>query len=306
MVRAPSVDDLRQVIMLRKLIKHSDVVHLHSSKAGALGRIALHSLGRSAPPSAFTPHNWSWRVGGAMGGAYRALEWILASASDTIVCVAEGELDDGQRLLGERVRKMSLIPNGVDISVYSPEGPRAARSPEPLLVLVGRLCEAKAQDIAISALAQMHDQNVRLRLVGDGPDEGQLRDLARELNVVGRVEWEGHTDPRPHLRAADVVVIPSRWDAAPLALAEAMACGAAVVCSDAVGSADTLGAGGVIVPAGDVEALAGSLDALLDERDRRQELKRSARRQALKLPSLNDSCVAHVRLWHDLLDDAIS
>src|SRR6185503_21338311 len=140
--------------------------------------------------------------------------------------------------------RVVVIGNGVDTDRFTPDGPVADRAPEPLLVCVGRLTEAKGQPLAIEALARMRIPDVRLRLVGEGEDEELLRDLAARAGVAKRVEFAGAVDDAaPHLRAADVVVVPSKWDAQSLVLLEAMACGAAILATRVPGSSAVEGVG---------------------------------------------------------------
>src|SRR5437879_7046584 len=91
MVRQPTPGDIPAVLRMRRLFERADVVHLHSSKAGALGRLALRSLGRRAPASCFTPHGWSWLVGGRLEPVYRTYERVAAAWTDVIVAVSEEE-----------------------------------------------------------------------------------------------------------------------------------------------------------------------------------------------------------------------
>ena len=132
-----------------------------------------------------------------------------------------------------------------------------------MLVCVGRLTEAKGQALAIEALARMATPDARLRLVGDGEDEAMLREAAERAGVAGRVEFTGAVeDAAPHLRAADVVVVPSKWDAQSLVLLEAMACGAAVLATRVPGSSAVEDVG-VIAQRRDPAEFAAEADALL-------------------------------------------
>lgn len=306
MTRHVQVRDYTAFLAVRKLLQNADVVHLHSSKAGALGRMALATMGSERPGSAFTPHGWSWLIGGSLAPAYRAIEWTLAPITDVIIGVGRDEIEEAKRVLGGRVPRLELIPNGVDLEYCTVDGPVAPREPEPLIVLVGRLTPAKGQDIALRVLAEMRTTQARLRLVGDGPEEPMLRSLADSLGVADRVEWVGLADPRPHMRAADLVLMPSRWDAAPLVLLEALACGAVVVCSDAIGSIDLIGQAGIVVAAGDVPAFATVLDELVDDPARRAQVRQEAIRQSHRLPTRSDFREAHLQLWRSLLDQSRS
>ncbi|WP_420713241.1 glycosyltransferase family 4 protein, partial [Streptomyces sp. Tu 6176] len=110
----------------------------------------------------------------------------------------------------------------------TPHAPHA-----PLVVCVGRLCRQKGQDVLLRAWGPVAERvpGARLVLVGDGPDHDRLRDLAPpSVAFTGAV-----ADPLPWYRAADVVVLPSRWEGMALAPLEAMACARPVVAADVGG-----------------------------------------------------------------------
>jgi glycosyltransferase involved in cell wall biosynthesis len=299
--RAPGRGDLSGLAALRRLAGRHDVVHLHSSKAGALGRLALATMARSRrPPCVFTPHGWSWLVGGRLAPAYRAFERLAARMATVIVAVSPEEAETGRSVLGSAAARLRVIDNGVDTDRFAPEGPAAERAPEPLLVCVGQMYPPKGQDLAITALTHMAHPNARLRLVGDGPDRADLEELAARLGVADRVEWTGKvTDPAPHLRAADVVLVPSRYDGLSLTLLEAMACGRAVVAARAIGTAAVEGVG-VLVGLEDPPALARATDRLLDDPAERARLGALARRRAVEGYTLSANLEATVALWREL------
>ena len=95
MRRSPHPGDLLAVLRIRKLVREHALVHLHSSKAGAVGRLALASLGRRRPPSVFTPHGWSWLVGGRLAPVYRLLERLMLPVTTAVVAVSEEERSHG-------------------------------------------------------------------------------------------------------------------------------------------------------------------------------------------------------------------
>ena len=150
-----------------------------------------------------------------------------------------------------------------------------------MVVCVGRLCEQKGQDVLIRSLALLDDRSVHLTLVGEGPDRSALRALAMSLNVTQRVHFAGHADPRPYYRAADVVVLPSRWEGLSLVLLEAMACGSAILASDAGASGLEVGDGIVIIDGTEPERLASSLTNALQDDELRNRLAARARRVAV-------------------------
>ena len=302
MTRAPAISDAAAVLRLRRLAGEADIVHLHSSKAGAVGRLAAASLGRRRPPVVFTPHGWSWLVGGRAAGLYRWFERQAVRATDVITVVSRGELAQGLDTLPAGAH-LVLIENGVDTERFHPGVPPAPRPATPLVVQVGRLARQKGQDRSIRALAGLSDQRTRLRLVGDGPDAASLRALACRLGVEDRVEFVGTTDPLPHVTAADVVVLPSRWEGMSLVLLEAMSAGAAVVASDCGGS-DALAGCGLLIDHRDDDRATGELvehvDRLLSLPHERERLGALARARVLERHRLHEVTDRYRALWSDL------
>jgi len=304
MARQPGPRDVLDIWSIRRLARGRDVVHLHSSKASALGRMAVATLGPRRPAVIMTPHYWSWMVGGRLGPLYRWIERVLARRCDAIVAVSDREAAEGRAVIGagERIR---VIHNGVDRTRFSPEGPRAERDPgSQLLVCVGRLCHQKGQDVAIRALARLRHRTARLRLVGadsSGGERARLGSLAASLEVADRIEWYGQvSDPAPEFRAADLVIAPSRWEGMSLVFLEAMACGAPMVVTD-VSGAEVLRGVGIVVPPEDPQALGEAIDELLDDAPRRQQLGQAARERSGRY-ELVTTLQRNIDLWSELAD----
>jgi glycosyltransferase involved in cell wall biosynthesis len=270
-----------------------DLVHAHSSKAGALTRAAASTMSHR-PPIIFSPHAWSWLVGGAMSQMYLRIEQLLAPRTDAFVAVSEGEAALGRAVLPDS--EIYVVPNGVDTDVWKPDGPVASKPAGYLIVCVGRLSRQKGQDIAIEALANLARPDVTLRLLGEGPAQEELMGLATARGVTDRVEFLGSvSDPDQHLRVADIVVVPSRWDGMSLALLEAMAVGTAIIASDVPGT-EILEDAGLVVPVDDVGSLTTAIRGLLESEDQRVELAQAARDEALN-HSLGESLEALVSVW---------
>ena len=301
LTRSPSPSDLRRIADLRRLVRSFDVVHLHSSKAGAVGRLALVGMSRR-PACAFTPHGWSWLAGGRLSSPiYRIFERLAAPLADATIAVGDDELRAGADVLGRAQERVRVVQNGVDVTRFRPDGPRAMRSSAPLLTCVGRLARQKGQDVAVRALAASRHRDARLRLVGMGPERDDLVALAARLGVADRLELVGErSDPADELRTADVVLVPSRWEGLSLVLLEAMASGAAVVAT-AVAGESALGRAGVVVPPEDARALATAADALLENPRRRAELGRAARERAVARFAVERCLEATLTLWEELV-----
>jgi glycosyltransferase involved in cell wall biosynthesis len=183
------------------------------------------------------------------------------------------------------------IPNGYDLERYAPapEAGRAfrerhgIRSDARVVLSTAKLTRHKGHDVAITALGHLYHAGTPLvyLVCGDGGLETELRNLAYAVGLPAI--FTGLLEPAEivaALAAADVVVHPSLNEIFPNAVGEAMACGRAVVAADAGGTAELLGREGdtgVLVPPGDPDALAGAVQALLADRERRERMGAAAR-----------------------------
>lgn len=298
--RLPSIRDFRDFLSLRRLAKNHDLIHLHSSKAGAIGRLVAASLRTRRPAVVFTPHAWSWLVGGRLAWFFRFTERMLAGTADAIVAVSQDEANEGVACIPRHAERLRTIYNGVDRDHFTPRGPIAARDPSiPLLVCVGRLSRQKGQDIAIEALSRMRHTDAVLRFVGEGDAHPRLAQQARDLGVHDRIEWAGTTiDTAPEFRAADIVISPSRWEGLSLVFLEAMASGAVMVTTNVSGS-EVIDDVGVIVEPDDSSALAAAIDSLLADEPKRRQLGVRAREHSRSF-DLDANLEHNLRLWAEV------
>jgi glycosyltransferase involved in cell wall biosynthesis len=266
--RSPRAGLARELATLARAVRRvdPDVVHLHSSKAGLVGRLAV----RGRRPTIFQPHAWSFHAAGrSEAAASIAWERFAARFATVILCVSEGERREGidRGIVGD----LRVVRNGVDLDRYAPlrDGSRAdvrralGLPPDASLVVTpGRLAKQKGQDLVVRAWPGVvaEHRDARLVLVGDGPLRPSLERVADgSVSIVGNrpdvVRW---------LQAADLVVLPSRWEGMSLAMLEAMATGRSVVATAVAGVDDALGEGaGAIVPQGDVRRLRDEIAARL-------------------------------------------
>lgn len=271
-----------------------DVVHLHSAKAGLVGRLVV----RGRVPTLYQPHAWSFHAaqGVVRIGALQWERWAAARWTDRIICasVAEAAEGRGAGIPGDLV----VVPNGADLTRFTPQDDGARQAARrrlglpldaPLAVCVGRICEQKAQDVLLNAWADVHRTlpSARCVLVGEGPDRSRLEALdVPGVAFVGQV-----ADPRDWYAAADVVVLPSRYETNPLAVLEAMASGRAVVVSDVPSVCEPLPPGSTATA--QVDDPAALADALLA---RLADPSRTAAEATANL--------AHVRDAHDVARSA--
>jgi glycosyltransferase involved in cell wall biosynthesis len=138
---------------------------------------------------------------------------------------------------------------------------------EPMLLSVGRLAVQKDQATLLDALARLKNRPWRLTLVGDGPLRGDLEQRAGQLGLADRITFAGFVDPLPHFAAANVFVLPSRWEGLPAVALEALAAGLPVVATDCAPGLTALLAGLNLpaTPVGDAAAFAKAIERALDK-----------------------------------------
>ena len=244
----PGVPD--EVRRLHRIIDdvRPDLVHLHSSKAGLAGRLAM----RGARPTVFQPHGWSFQATtGPLRRATIAWERVGSRWADRILCVSEGEAAEAGEI-GIRPDRLAVVSNGVDLSRWPAALPQDRADARrllgldptgPLAVSVGRLSRQKGQDLLVAAWPSVRASvaGARLYLIGDGPDRA---DLAAAIGTEsGIVLFGASADVPTWLAAADVVVMASRWEGMSLSVLEAAAVGRSLVVTDVAGMLDVVGVG---------------------------------------------------------------
>ncbi|MDK1347747.1 glycosyltransferase family 4 protein [Streptomyces sp. 378] len=308
-VRAPGPSLAGEVLRLARVVEQvrPDVLHAHSAKAGLAARMAV----RGRIPTVFQPHAWSFEaVGGVAAAAATAWERWAARWTTRVLCVSEAERARGQR--AGVCAHWRVIPNGIDPVRFHPApvaavrpvlAPLADLDPAALLVVcVGRLCRQKGQDVLLEAWPSVLRRvpAARLVLVGDGPQERPLRSGAPEgVLFTGAV-----ADVVPWYQAADLVVLPSRWEGMALAPLEAMACGRPMVVTDVAGARESLPPGHgthCLVPAGRPGPLADALTRTLLDPLLRESLAAQGRRHVLAAHDVRSSAEAVADLYRELL-----
>lgn len=163
----------------------------------------------------------------------------------------------------------------------------------PVLGFIGRVRREKGLDVLIRALpaAVVVFPELRLLVVGDGPEAGDLRELARREGVLDRIVWRGMCDTnetRRLLTVMNIAVVPSRFEGFGLAAAEAQAAGVPVVATDVDGLREVIAGGqtGLLVPPEDPRALAATLVRLLGAPEMAREMGRRGRERVGELFSI--------------------
>lgn len=241
-----------------------DLIHAHESAPALVANLARMGLG---VPLAVTYH-------GSEPGRIASFGKIAAKA-DLVITPSHRSAEDLEKIGGVPRAKLKVLGLGV---APAPEDPAAEVAElraklldggERLVITVARLEHQKGIDVLIEAIARLIPAHPgwRFAVAGDGPDEAKLRALAkakgvdRHLNFLGRVG-------RPHLylRAADLFLLTSRWEALPFTIVEAFQAGipaVATACSGVVELIDD--EVGAVVPIGDVEGIAREVARILGD-----------------------------------------
>jgi len=266
-----------------------DILHLHSAKAGYLGRLAAQSAGI---PAVYTPHAFPFlRTTDPLRPLYRLIERRLAARTAKIVCVSPGEREEAL-LAGLPEDKLAVIPNGIDTARWAPasSAERAAArralgiiDKEIVVGALARLAQQKGIDLLVQAAEDVLPDFPQARILvwGDGPRREALIGLARRLNLP-RVQFVGETrDPARAYAAMDVFCNPARWEGCPYAVLEAMGRGLPVVAADIAGHAHLIadGESGVLCESDLPGPLAGALRIVLADQDVRDAFGAAARVQ---------------------------
>jgi glycosyltransferase involved in cell wall biosynthesis len=172
----------------------------------------------------------------------------------------------------------------------------------PLVVAVARLHQQKGYDVLLDALARWgaREPVPLVAIAGDGPlhDELAARIRAERLPAIllGRRD-----DVADLLGAADVCVLPSRWEGSPLVAQEALRAGTPLVATRAGGMPELLGDGAFLVPVGDADALAAALHDVLTDPDRARRLVAAGSAQAARWPDEATAARRLVAVYRELL-----
>ncbi len=196
----------------------------------------------------------------------------------------------------------ATIPNGVPRTNVPP-----STSTAPVVVAAGRLTAPKGFDLLLDAFALVAQQEPEwsLRIYGAGDRRSQLLEQIRHLGVKGRVRLMGmSTKLDRELPKASVFVLSSRYEGFPMVVLEAMRAGLPVLsfdCPTGPSELITHGQDGLLVPPGDVPALAGAMRRLMQQHELRQAMGAAALRKAA---SYDVEAIA--RRWEELLDDLVA
>lgn len=247
---------LRFAWQLTRLIfkEKPDVVHLHSTFSGVIGRCVCVLLRPwRSPKIVYCPHAFSFLMESspAKQKVYSLIERMLQKVTDVIICVSQYELDKAARFGIER-RRMKLIYNGIP---YKDDEPKTTGQAPIHLLFVGRLDYQKGFDVLLKAFAGVKRTDLKLTVVGSAVNEDTVD--CPVMDGVEYVPWVTPAEVNALYQAADALIVPSRWEGFAMVPLEGMAMGLPVIASDCTSLPElvTHGVTGYVFPTGDHQAL---------------------------------------------------
>jgi glycosyltransferase involved in cell wall biosynthesis len=280
-----------------------DVFHAHLAWPLAAKYPLAAAIGARVPAVVATVH---LAPEFALDRSTRLQHRALSTAVGRYVAVSHDVAAQLAARLGWPPAKITVIHNGVPLPATEPRRDEALRNSlagaAPLAVTVARLTQQKGIDTLVRAAADA--PGVQFAVVGDGPERTRLEAAARSLGVADRVRFLGHRHDVPDLvAAADVFVLPSRWEGSSLALLEAMAAGKPVVATAVGGTRElvTDGETGILVPPDDATALADAVRSLALDATRAGALGAAARARVAAEFEISAKTEALTDLYRDVL-----
>lgn len=266
--------DLRSFVSLCRLMLRDrpHVVHTHTAKAGALGRLAAFTTGVPVVVHTFHGTVFTGYFGPVGSRVYSVVERALARITDAVIGVSPAVTAE---LVKHRLRprhEIRTVPLGLELDRFLDEHPRGGfrrrlglPKEAKLIGCVGRLVPIKDLPTLLAAFADV--DGAHLALIGDGPERERLESLGRELGLDRRIHFTGFLSNLEEVyQDLDIVVNSSRNEGTPVSLIEAMAAGVPVVATSVGGTPDLLQNGnlGELVPAGEPKSLSEALTSAIE------------------------------------------
>jgi glycosyltransferase involved in cell wall biosynthesis len=263
--------DSRNILKVIKKLQ-PNVLHGHGAKGGVFAR-ALGSLvrvERSRVARLYSPHGGSLHYGAQSrsGRLYFRVERMLEKLTDHILFVADFERRSYAEKIGGPTCAWSVNHNGLQPDEFEPVPPGANAAE---FLFLGELRLLKGPDIFLRALADLRGegrQGIRAVIVGDGPDAAEIKALARELSLDDAVAFHPPMPARQAFSMARCFVMPSRAEALPYVVLEALAAGLPVIATNVGGIPEIFGAECPALISPDTGEAVRLMRIALDEPDR--------------------------------------
>ena len=313
------VRDVIAVVRLAQLIRRErpTILHTHTAKAGAVGRIAALLAGDARPP--IVVHTYHGHVlrgyfGPLRTFGFRLLERWLARVTTSLIAVSPEVRDDLVRLGVAPREKFTVVRLGIELEqrIADRDGREETRrvlgiAPERFMVgWIGRMTGVKRTSDVLLAFKRLRQRGVDacLCMVGDGPEREQVERRAHELGIMRDTLFLGYQEEvAPFYAAFDAMILPSGNEGTPVSAIESLAAGRPVVATRVGGVPDVVrdGEDGFLVDLGAVDQLADSLERLAEDPALRDAMGNAGRARVLSRYSVRRLVDDVDRLYRTLL-----
>lgn len=307
--------DAKSVVEVRKAIKHykPDIVYCHSSKAGAIGRIADIGIKNKL---IYNAHGWSFNMRTASQKKiklYEIAERMLSPMTDKIVCISEYEKKSALEHRICREDKLVIINNGIDFDEFKNLKPKTRSElgiPEDAYVVgtIGRLTTQKAPDVFVKMARIVKDKipNAFFIMVGDDIGDGKFRGETEAWIKAAGLDacflitgWIN--DPLNYECLFDVALLLSRWEGFGLVLPEYMYMKKPIVATKADAIPYVVGDAGILVEVDDYQQVANSIIKLYQDKELRNQIIEKGQRRVCLFDAQRTADEMHT-LFSDVLN----
>ncbi|MFD1359100.1 glycosyltransferase family 4 protein [Fictibacillus halophilus] len=269
------IKDVISIIKLKSFIKriNPDLIHLHSSKAGLIGRISGRLVRK---PIIFTAHGWAFTEGTSSSkrGIYILVERFVGGFTDKIICVSEF---DRQIAIKNNVApegRLITVHNGVENIKSITHKKKSPNNIVPKIIMVARFSPQKDYKTLVEALSKVEGK-YEVLLVGEGELLSETQSYVRELNLTDKVHFLGMRKDIPELLdSSDIFVLSTNYEGLPLSIIEAMSKKLPVIATDVGGVSELIEQNltGILVKNRDANGLAENIDFLIKNPKKRVEM----------------------------------
>ncbi len=304
---------LKDISTLLKLIaiirrERPDIIHTHTAKAGAVGRLAAVLCGVPILIHTFHGHVFHGYFSPLKTSFFKLIEKLLAAFTTRIIAISPTQKKEIQSILKIPEDKFEVIPLGFNLDKFAKcresstgefRKTIGATQDDIIITIVGRIVPIKNHALFINVarlLLEKHN-NLRFAIVGGGELQDQSEALARQLGISDRVVFAGWRSDIDKVYAdTDITVLTSDNEGTPVCLIESLSAGVPVVSTDVGGVKDVVfdGRNGYLAPKGDAEALAAVVEKLIKSPDERARMGINGKVDAAERHSFS-------RLYNDIV-----
>jgi len=284
---------------VRQNVRDNEIVHAHLFPT-ILYLSILKKTGVLKAKLIYTEHSTSNRRRGKWYG--KLIDFFVYAGCDKVVAISQGAKNEVLSWKPELSEKTVVIQNGIPLNFST--ALERGRKECPVIVSVGRICDAKNYPMILKALALLKDIKFKYIVVGDGPDLDELKIMCEQQGLTSRIDFLGYVaDVNPVLIQADIFLIASRWEGFGLAAAEAMNASLPVVASDIPGLREVVAREhdcAILIDPDSPQSIAAALRELLESGQKRNCLGRRAFRHSFAFDE-KIMVESYMKLYQDVL-----